>query len=68
MLRFAVGQAYLWCDGDELTLIDAGTVGSAASIVQALTGIGRRPEDVAVVVRGGPSWCSVGRAAHRPGR
>nr|BBJ49137.1 hypothetical protein SAVMC3_17660 [Streptomyces avermitilis] len=43
LLRFAVGQAYLWCDGDESTLIDAGAVGSAASIVQALTGIGRRP-------------------------
>ncbi|MET8022725.1 MBL fold metallo-hydrolase [Streptomyces avermitilis] len=50
LLRFAVGQAYLWCDGDELTLIDAGTAGSAASIVHALTGIGRRPEDVRRIV------------------
>lgn len=35
LLRFQVGQAYLWSDGDELTLIDAGVVGSAASIVRA---------------------------------
>ncbi|CAM5594315.1 hypothetical protein SALBM311S_10465 [Streptomyces alboniger] len=32
LLRFPVGQAYLWRDGDDLTLIDAGPAGSAASI------------------------------------
>jgi glyoxylase-like metal-dependent hydrolase (beta-lactamase superfamily II) len=32
LLRFPVGQAYLWRDGDDLTLIDAGPAGYAASI------------------------------------
>jgi glyoxylase-like metal-dependent hydrolase (beta-lactamase superfamily II) len=32
LLRFAVGQAYLWRDGDDLTLIDAGPAGSAGPI------------------------------------
>ena len=32
LLRFPVGQAYLWHDGDESTLIDAGPAGSAAPI------------------------------------
>ncbi|GCB51918.1 MBL fold metallo-hydrolase [Streptomyces sp. NL15-2K] len=37
LLRFPVGQAYLWRDGDELTLIDAGPPGSGAA-VDALAG------------------------------
>ncbi|MER5218549.1 MBL fold metallo-hydrolase [Streptomyces sp. NPDC002838] len=37
LLRFPVGQAYLWRDGDELTLIDAGPAGSGARI-DALAG------------------------------
>ncbi|MGW0337108.1 MBL fold metallo-hydrolase [Streptomyces sp. NPDC003011] len=37
LLRFPVGQAYLWRDGDELTLIDAGPAGSGAPIA-ALAG------------------------------
>ncbi|EPJ35587.1 hypothetical protein STAFG_7342 [Streptomyces afghaniensis 772] len=28
LLRFPVGQAYLWHDGGELTLVDAGPAGS----------------------------------------
>ena len=28
LLRFTVGQAYVWRDGDELTLIDTGPAGS----------------------------------------
>ncbi|MDL5199958.1 MBL fold metallo-hydrolase [Streptomyces sp. ALI-76-A] len=32
LLRFPVGQAYLWRDGDELTLVDAGPAGSGAPI------------------------------------
>ncbi|MFF0156740.1 MBL fold metallo-hydrolase [Streptomyces sp. NPDC005263] len=32
LLRFPVGQAYLWRDGDDLTLIDAGPAGRAAAI------------------------------------
>lgn len=50
MLRFPVGQAYLWCDGDELTLIDAGPSGSAARIAEAVTGTGRSVRDVRRIV------------------
>jgi glyoxylase-like metal-dependent hydrolase (beta-lactamase superfamily II) len=42
MLRFAVGSAYLWRDGDELTLVDSGPVGHAAEIEAALDGELRR--------------------------
>ncbi len=55
MLRFPVGQAYLWRDGgggrpDELTLVDAGPAGSGAPIVEAVTALGSRPADVRRVV------------------
>ncbi|MEU6273318.1 MBL fold metallo-hydrolase [Streptomyces populi] len=42
MLRFPVGSAYLWRDGSELTLIDAGTADRAAEIEEALDGELRR--------------------------
>jgi glyoxylase-like metal-dependent hydrolase (beta-lactamase superfamily II) len=42
LLRFPVGQAYLWCDGDESTLIDAGPAGSATSIAALVPGRLRR--------------------------
>ncbi|WP_448316489.1 MBL fold metallo-hydrolase [Streptomyces sp. CO7] len=42
MLRFPVGAAYLWRDGDELTLIDTGTADRAARIERALDGELRR--------------------------
>ncbi|GHB38420.1 MBL fold metallo-hydrolase [Streptomyces viridiviolaceus] len=41
LLRFPVGQAYLWRDGDELTLIDAGPAGSGARIAEAAEAVGR---------------------------
>ncbi|MCH5675262.1 MBL fold metallo-hydrolase [Streptomyces gilvus] len=41
LLRFPVGQAYLWRDGDELTLIDAGPPGSAAAVAMACGGLRR---------------------------
>ncbi|MFF7853486.1 MBL fold metallo-hydrolase [Streptomyces sp. NPDC007904] len=54
LLRFPVGQAYLWRDGPggdgALTLIDAGPAGSAAPIAEALTALGRHPRDVRRVV------------------
>lgn len=55
LLRFPVGQAYLWRDGreghgDELTLIDAGPAGSGAAITEAVTALGRHPRDVRRVV------------------
>ncbi|MCA1220183.1 MBL fold metallo-hydrolase [Streptomyces sp. 8L] len=42
MLRFPVGAAYLWRDGDELTLIDTGPVGYGARIGELLDGRLRR--------------------------
>jgi glyoxylase-like metal-dependent hydrolase (beta-lactamase superfamily II) len=38
--RFDVGQAYLWRDGDELTLIDTGPLGVAEEIGSAIEGLG----------------------------
>ncbi|MER5427828.1 MBL fold metallo-hydrolase [Streptomyces sp. NPDC002588] len=40
LLRFPVGQAYLWRDGDELTLVDAGPPGSGAPIAETVTALG----------------------------
>lgn len=42
MLRFPVGAAYLWRDGDELTLVDTGTADCAARIEEVLDGELRR--------------------------
>ncbi|MET7571828.1 MBL fold metallo-hydrolase [Streptomyces sp. NPDC005492] len=50
LLRFSVGQAYLWSDEGELTLIDAGPVGSGASIAEAITSLGRDPAAVRRIV------------------
>ncbi|MFF5160967.1 MBL fold metallo-hydrolase [Streptomyces sp. NPDC000348] len=55
LLRFPVGQAYLWRDGGEgreegLTLVDAGPAGSGAAIAEAVTALGRHPRDVRRVV------------------
>ncbi|MFB6755854.1 MBL fold metallo-hydrolase [Streptomyces sp. NPDC056353] len=41
LLRFPVGQAYLWRDGDEVTLIDAGPAGYGARIVDTARAAGR---------------------------
>lgn len=43
MLRFAIGQAYLWQDDEGLTLIDAGWTGAAPEIEAALRGAGFDP-------------------------
>lgn len=50
LLRFPFGQAYLWYDDGELTLIDAGPVGSGASIAEAVTSLGRDPGAVRRIV------------------
>ncbi|MFC9278443.1 MBL fold metallo-hydrolase [Streptomyces collinus] len=50
LLRFPVGQAYLWHDGAESTLIDAGAVGAGRAIADALTALGRAPGDVRRIV------------------
>ncbi|WP_372350655.1 MBL fold metallo-hydrolase [Streptomyces sp. KL116D] len=50
MLRFPVGQAYLWRDGDELTLIDAGAPGAGQPIAEAVRDWGHAPQDVRRIV------------------
>ncbi|GGJ07548.1 MBL fold metallo-hydrolase [Streptomyces brasiliensis] len=50
LLRFPVGQAYLWADGDGLTLVDAGPIGSGRPIAEAITALGRAPADVRRIV------------------
>ncbi|MBW5483819.1 MBL fold metallo-hydrolase [Streptomyces bambusae] len=43
MLRWPIGQAYLWRDGAALTLIDAGHAGSAGLIEGAIRSLGLDP-------------------------
>lgn len=50
MLRFPIGQAYLWRDGADLTLIDAGHAGSAAAIEGAIRSLGLRPQRLERIV------------------
>ncbi|MGW0882765.1 MBL fold metallo-hydrolase [Streptomyces sp. NPDC002671] len=50
LLRFPVGQAYLWRDGVELTLIDAGTLGAGRAVAAAVTALGHAPGDVRRIV------------------
>ncbi|MGQ5634870.1 MULTISPECIES: MBL fold metallo-hydrolase [unclassified Streptomyces] len=50
LLRFPVGQAYLWRDGGELTLIDAGPIGAGRAIADAVTALGHAPGDVRRIV------------------
>lgn len=49
-LEFAIGQAYLWCDEDGLTLIDAGPAGAGPEIAKAAESLGYRRSDVRRVV------------------
>ncbi|UQW99912.1 MBL fold metallo-hydrolase [Streptomyces sp. RerS4] len=50
MLRFPIGQAYLWQDGEALTLIDAGHAGSADAIEEAIRSLGLLPERLERIV------------------
>ncbi|MCF4136562.1 MBL fold metallo-hydrolase [Streptomyces sp. Tue 6430] len=50
LLRFPVGQAYLWQDDDESTLVDAGPPGSGRVIADAVTALGGGPAAVRRVV------------------
>ncbi|MEU8617861.1 MBL fold metallo-hydrolase [Streptomyces sp. NPDC048623] len=50
MLRFSIGQAWLWRDGEELTLIDAGWAGSADEIASGLRGAGLDPAGLRRIV------------------
>ncbi|MEU8967886.1 MBL fold metallo-hydrolase [Streptomyces monashensis] len=50
MLRFPVGQAYLWRDDDALTLVDAGVLGAGRTIADAITSLGHTAGDVRRIV------------------
>lgn len=50
MFRFRIGQAYLWRDGTELTLIDAGDIESAAAIEDAIRSLGLDPAGIRRIV------------------
>ncbi|MFJ4717422.1 MBL fold metallo-hydrolase [Streptomyces sp. NPDC088785] len=50
LLRFPVGQAYLWRDDDGLTLIDAGAPGAGGPIADAVRAWGHAPRDVRRIV------------------
>ncbi|WP_323449123.1 MBL fold metallo-hydrolase [Streptomyces yaizuensis] len=50
LLRFPVGQAYIWRDDDGLTLVDAGTAGAGALIADAVVSLGHSPRDVRRIV------------------
>lgn len=50
MFRFAIGQAYLWRDGEELTLVDAGDVHAAPAIEDAVRALGHDPGRIARIV------------------
>lgn len=50
MLRFSIGQAYLWRDDTELTLVDAGWAGSAQEVEAALRGAGLDPARIRRIV------------------
>lgn len=50
MFRFRIGQAYLWRDGAELTLIDAGDIDAAAAIEDAIRTLGLDPAGIRRIV------------------
>ncbi|MBT2367331.1 MBL fold metallo-hydrolase [Streptomyces sp. ISL-10] len=50
MFRFPIGQAYLWRDGDELTLVDAGHRDAAPLIEEAIRGAGLDPAAIRRIV------------------
>ncbi|MDI9887050.1 MBL fold metallo-hydrolase [Streptomyces sp. HNM0645] len=50
MFRFRIGQAFLWRDGDELTLIDAGDVTAAPGVERAVRSLGADPAGLRRIV------------------
>ncbi|MEU9095136.1 MBL fold metallo-hydrolase [Streptomyces sp. NPDC087901] len=50
MFRFPIGQAYLWRDGAELTLIDAGDLNAGPAIEDAVRELGHDPARIARIV------------------
>ncbi|MEE1755335.1 MBL fold metallo-hydrolase [Streptomyces sp. SP18CS02] len=73
MLRFSIGQAYLWRDAgaagdDELTLVDAGWADAADEIEAAIRGAGMRPENIRRIVLTHGHGDHVGAAGELAGR
>ncbi|MBT2528273.1 MBL fold metallo-hydrolase [Streptomyces sp. ISL-99] len=68
MFRFPIGQAYLWRDGEELTLIDAGDKDAAADIEEAIRSLGLRPENIRRIVLTHCHRDHVGAAGELAGR
>ncbi|MFE9257924.1 MBL fold metallo-hydrolase [Streptomyces sp. NPDC006879] len=51
LLRFPIGQAYLWRDErEDLTLVDSGPVGAGTQIAAAIRSLGLRPENLRRIV------------------
>ncbi|MFH8475419.1 MBL fold metallo-hydrolase [Streptomyces sp. NPDC018000] len=50
MFRFRIGQAYLWREGANLTLIDAGDIDAAPAIEDAVRGLGLDPDGINRIV------------------
>ncbi|MFD9290655.1 MBL fold metallo-hydrolase [Streptomyces sp. NPDC060030] len=50
MFRFPIGQAYLWRDGADLTLVDAGDVNAAAAVEGGIRALGLDPAGIRRIV------------------
>lgn len=50
LVQFEFGQAYLWRDSDELTLIDTGTPGSGSDTAEAVRELGSLPSAIRRIV------------------
>ncbi|MFF3906691.1 MBL fold metallo-hydrolase [Streptomyces sp. NPDC001848] len=50
LLRFPVGQAYLWTDDEELTPVDADPKGCGTAIADVVRAVGRDPSEVRRIV------------------
>ncbi|MFE7581872.1 MBL fold metallo-hydrolase [Streptomyces gardneri] len=50
LLDHSIGQAYLWRDEEELTLVDAGWAGSADATAEAIRGAGLDPDRLRRIV------------------
>ncbi|WP_329113552.1 MBL fold metallo-hydrolase [Streptomyces sp. NBC_01465] len=68
LLRFPIGQAYLWRDGEELTLVDAGHADGAPAIEDAIRSLGLDPHRLRRIVLTHCHRDHVGAAGELAGR